>query len=89
MELGGFVIAMTLQGETLYVTKSGDDAVTVQLCLVDISQPESPKLMDSVDTESWFGFGGATMAYMWGCPIIVGDYVYIPGVNYMDIVEVK
>jgi hypothetical protein len=89
VELGGFVIAMTLQGETLYVTKSGDDAVTVQLCLVDISQPESPKLMDSVDTESWFGFGGATMAYMWWCPIIVGDYVYIPGVNYMDIVEVK
>ncbi|HEY98380.1 MAG TPA: hypothetical protein G4O16_09410 [Dehalococcoidia bacterium] len=88
-ELGGFVIAMTLRGDTLYVTKSGNEAVTVQLCLVDVSQPESPRLMDSVDTESMFGFGGASMAYMWWCPLIIGDYIYIPGVNYMDIVEVR
>ncbi len=88
-ELGGFVIAMTLKGDTLYVTKSGNEAVTVQLCLLDVSQPDSPKLMDSVDTESMFGFGGATMAYMWWCPQIIGDYVYIAGINYMDIVEIK
>jgi hypothetical protein len=89
VELGGFVIAMTLEDDTLYVTKSGNEVSTVQMCLVDVSRPDSPKLMDSLDTESMFGFGGATLGYMWICPQVIGDYVYIAGINYMDIVEIK
>lgn len=89
VELGGFVIAMTLEDDNLYVTKSGNEASTLQLCLLDISRPDSPKLIDSVDTESIFGFGGASLAYMWTCPLVIGDYIYIAGHYYMDIVEIK
>jgi hypothetical protein len=89
VELGGFIITMTLEDSYLYVTKSDAETHLLQCCIVDISEPWSPEVLDTMMTESMFGFGGASLAYMWTCPQVIGDYVYIAGINYMDIVEIK
>ena len=89
IDLSGFAIALTLKDNFLYVTKSDAETQKMQMAIVDISEPGKPAIVGSVVTESLFGFGGASMAYMWWCPQIIGDYVYIAGLNYMDIVEVN
>ncbi len=86
---GGFAIALTLEGDYLYVTKSDVDTQLLQLVVVDVSEPDNPKMIDSIATESMFGFGGASLAYMWARPQVIGNYVYIAGVNYMDVIEVS
>ena len=89
IDLGGFAINLTLKDNYLYVTKSDAETQLLQFCIVDVSEPEKPEIMYSVATESIFGFGGASLAYMWARPQVMGDYVYIAGINYMDIVEIK
>jgi hypothetical protein len=86
---GGFAIALSLQNNLLYVTKSDKDSQKLQMSIVDISQPESTRLLDSVMTESVFGFGGASYSYCWIRPRVIGDYVYIAGANYLDIFKTK
>jgi hypothetical protein len=56
---------------------------------VDVSEPSNPKVIDSIETEFMFGFGGATLAYMWAHPQVVKDYIYIAGVNYMDVFRLR
>jgi hypothetical protein len=89
VNIGGFAIALTLQDNLLYMTKSDKESQKLQMCMLDVSQPESPRLLDSVVTESVFGFGGASRAYCWMRPQVVGDYVYIAGVNYMDVIKLR
>jgi hypothetical protein len=89
VDLDGFAIALTLEGDYLYVTKSDAETKMLQLCMVDISNPESPVLLDTVVTTSFFGFGGASYAYCFAHPQVIGDYVYVGGVNFFDIFEVK
>jgi len=88
-DLGGFAIALTLKDDVLYVTKSDTETQVLQLCIVDISNPESPGLLDTVVTESVFGFGGASLAYCWMRPQVIGNYVYVASVNYMDVIEIR
>lgn len=89
VNLGGFAIALTLEDDILYVTKSGKEANKIQLCILDVSQPENPRLMDCVETQTEFGFGGATLACFWTRPQVIGNYVYVAGLNYMDVIEIR
>ena len=88
VDLGGFAIALTLEDDLLYVTKSDAETQLLQLCIVDISNPESPGLLDTIVTESIFGFGGATYGYCWMRPQVIGNYIYVAGLNYMDIMDI-
>jgi hypothetical protein len=89
VELGGFAIALTLKDNLLYLTKSDMANPLLQLCILDVSQPQNPILLDSVDTQSMFGFGGATFAYCFMRPVILGDHVYIAGRDHMDVIEFR
>lgn len=89
VDLGGFAIALTLKDNLLYLTKSDKETTKLQLFILDISQPESPQLLDSMVTKSVFGFGGATYGYCWMRPQVIGSYVYVAGLNYMDIIEIR
>jgi hypothetical protein len=89
IDLDGFAIALTLGGDYLYATKSDAETGMLQLSIVDISDPESPELLDTVMTSSFFGFGGASLCYCFAHPQVIGDYVYVGGVNFFDIFKVK
>jgi hypothetical protein len=89
IDLDGFAIAITLEGDLLYVTKSDAETRMLQLSIVDISNPESPELLDTVVTTSFFGFGGASYAYCFAHPQVIGDYVYVGGVNFFDIYKIR
>jgi hypothetical protein len=86
-DLGGFAIALTLKDNLLYVTKSDKESLKLQISIVDITGPETPRLRDTVMTGSVFGFGGATFSYCFARPRVIGDYVYIAGGNYLDVVK--
>ena len=86
---GGFAIALTLKDNKLYVTKSDAVNQKLQLVVVDVSEPEKPGLIDSTTTDSMFGFGGATLAYMWARPQVIGDCIYVAGINYFDVFKLK
>ncbi len=89
VDLGGFAIALTLEDDVLYVTKSGKETNKIQLCILDVSQPNSPRLMDCVETETVFGFGGGTLACFWTRPQVIDNYVYVASVDYMDVIEIR
>lgn len=89
VDLNGFAIALTLKDDYLYVTKSDVDSQMLQLAIIDITESSNPKLIHSVITESIFGFGGSSYAYCWARPQVIGDYVYVAGINYMDVVKFK
>ena len=89
INLGGFTIALTLEDDILYVTKSGKEANKIQLCIMDVSQPDNPRLMGCVETQTEFGFGGATLACFWTRPQVIGNYVYVASINYMDVIEIR
>ena len=89
INVGGFAIKLEIKDNLLFVTKSDIESHKLQLSLLDISQPECPKLLGSVITESIFGFGGATFAYCFTQPQIIDKYVYVAGINYLDIFEIK
>jgi hypothetical protein len=85
VDVGRFAIAVTQKDDLLYVTKSDPENPLLGLSILDVSQPENPKLLDSIETQSVFGFGGATFGYCWARPQIIGNYVYMAGLTYMDI----
>ena len=89
IDLDGFAIALTLEGDYLCATKSDAETGMLQLSLVDISNPESPELLDTTVTESFFGFGGASLCYCFAHPQVIGDYVYVGGMNFFDIYKIK
>jgi len=86
---GGFAISLALRDNLLYVTQSDKDSQKLQMSIVDISQPENPRQLETVITESVFGFGGASYSYCWIRPQVMGDYVYFAGLNYMDILTIQ
>jgi hypothetical protein len=88
-DLGGFAIALTLKDNLLYVTKSDKETSKLQLDILDVSQPRDPRLLDHIATQSIFGFGGASFAYCWMPPQVIGNYVYLAGLNYMDIIKIR
>jgi len=88
-ETGGFAIALILKDDILYVTKSDSTSRKLQIAIVDISEPEKPELIGSIVTDSDFGFGGATLSYMWARPQIIGDCIYVAGIKYFDIFNLK
>jgi len=88
-DLGGFAIALTLKDDYLYMTKSDVESQKLQLVIMDVSEPGNPKVIDSVATESDFGFGGASFAYCWARPQVTNDYIYIAGINYLDVFKLR
>jgi len=84
---GGFAIALTIEDDYLYVTGSHAEDQKLQLTLVDISEPGNPRVIDSISTESMFAFGGASFAYCWARPQVIGDYIYLAGLNYLDVIK--
>jgi hypothetical protein len=88
-DIGGFAIALTFTDNSLYVTKSDAESQKLQFAVVDISDPNSPEIVGSAATDSMFGFGGASLAYMWARPQIIGDYIYVAGINYFDVFRLK
>jgi len=56
---------------------------------VDVSEPENPRLIDSIMTESDFILGGVTFAYCWVRPQVIGNLIFIPGMRYLDIFELR
>ena len=88
VDIGGFAIMLTLKDNLLYMTKSNVESPTVQMSIIDVAQPESPQVLDSVTTESLFGFGGATLSHCFMRPQVVGDYVYVAGMNYLDVYKI-
>lgn len=89
INLGGFAISLTLNGDLLYVTKSNYEGKKIQLAVLDVSEPENPKLVDSVITESDFILGGVSFAYCWARPQVVDSFIFIPGMRYLDIFELR
>jgi hypothetical protein len=89
VDLGGFTISLTLKGNLLYVTRSDADNPVLYLCIVDVSEPDNPKVIDSIAIGSMFGFGGATLGYMWARPQIIRECIYVAGINYFDIFNLK
>jgi len=89
VDLGGFTISLTLKDNLLYVTRSDADNPVLHLCIVDVSEPDNPRVIDSIATESMFGFGGATLGYMWARPQIIGECIYVAGINYFDVFNLK
>jgi hypothetical protein len=89
VDLNGFTISLTLKDNLLCVTRSDADNPVLHLCIVDISETDNPKVIDSIATESMFGFGGATLGYMWARPQIIGECIYVAGINYFDIFNLK
>ena len=85
----GFAITLTLQDNLLYLSRSDKDSQKLQMSIIDISQPEIPRLLDTVVIESVFGFGGASYSYCWIRSQVMDDYVYIAGANYMDILKIQ
>jgi hypothetical protein len=88
VDIGGFATMLTLKDNMLYLTKSSVESLTVQMSIIDITQPESPQVIDNVITESMFGFGGATLSHCFMRPQVVGDYVYVAGTNYLDVYRI-
>jgi hypothetical protein len=88
VDIGGFAVMLTLKDNLLYMTKSSAEMLKLEMSIIDISQPESPRVLDSVTTESWFGFGGATLSHCFMRPQVVGDYVYVAGMNYLDVYRI-
>jgi hypothetical protein len=89
VDLGGFTISLTLKDNLLYVTRSDADNPVLHLCIVDVSELDNPKVIDSIATESMFGFGGATLGYMWARPRIIGECIYVAGINCFDVFNLK
>jgi hypothetical protein len=89
VDLGGFAISLTLKDNLLYVTRSDADDPVLHLCILDVSEIDNPKVIDSIATGSMFGFGGATLGYMWARPQIIGDCIYVAGINYFDIFNLE
>lgn len=85
LSLGGYAIALTIKDNLLYMTKAANLTSNLTMCIVDISQPQTPKLLDSVQTESPFGFSASSFAR----PQVVDNYVYIAGLHYMDVIETR
>jgi hypothetical protein len=89
INLEGFAISLTLKGDLLYMTKSDYEGKKIQLAVLDISETENPKLVDSVTTESDFILGGVTFAYCWARPQVVDDFIFVSGMRYLDIFELR
>lgn len=89
IDIGGFAITLTLEDDYLYVTKSDVDSQILQLSIIDVSESDNPKVIDSMAPESIFGFGRASFTYCWTRPQVIGEYIYIAGVNYMDVIKIK
>jgi hypothetical protein len=89
INLGGFAISLTLKGDLLYVTKSDYEGKKIQLAVLDVSEPENPRLVDSIMTESDFILGGASFAYCWARPQVVDDFILVSGMRYLDIFELR
>lgn len=87
--LNGFCVSLTLLDNYLFATTADTDTGKLQVCPVDISQPEHPALIDYIPTQSDFVLGGVTFAYCWERPLVTGDYVYIAGRDYIDIIKIK
>jgi hypothetical protein len=88
VDIGGFAIMLALKDDLLYVTKSDAMVQKLEMSVIDVAQPESPQVLDSVTTESLFGFGGATLSHCFMRPQVVGDYVYVAGMNYLDVYKI-
>ncbi len=89
VDTGGFGIKITLKDNLLYMTVSDWETRMMQLCVVDITQPEKPFVLGTALTESGFAFGGAYWGYILIPPQVIGDYVYIPGLKDMDIFKIS
>jgi hypothetical protein len=89
VDLGGFTISLTLKDNLLYVTRSDADNPVLHLCIVDVLELDNQKVIDSIATESMFGFGGATLGYMWARPQIIGECIYVAGINCFDVFNLK
>jgi hypothetical protein len=87
--LGGFAISLAADKELLYVTKSDYESKKIQLSVVDISDPENPGLVDSKMTESDFILGGVTLAFCWMRPQVVDDFIFVSGMRYLDVFELR
>lgn len=86
---GGFAIKASLNGDTLYVTKSDPEQSVLELVVADVSEPLKPVILDTAETESMFAFGGAYLMYMFTRPQVIGEFVYVPGINYFDIFKLN
>lgn len=89
INLGKFAIALTLKDNLLYITESDYESKKIQLGVVDVSEPENPIVIGSTITKSDFVLGGVTFTYCWARPQIAGDFIYVPGMRYLDIFELR
>jgi hypothetical protein len=88
IDISGFAIMMSMENDLLYITSSNATAPTLAMSVIDITHPKNPKIVGSVTTDTFFGFGGATVPHCFMRPQVIGDYVYIAGWNYMDVYRV-
>jgi hypothetical protein len=89
IDLGGFAISLTSNGDLLYVTKSDYEGKKIQLAVLDVLEPENPMIVYSVITESDFVLGGVSFAYCWACPKVIDNFILVPGMRYLDIFELR
>lgn len=87
INLPGFAISLTIENDLLYVSKSDYEATMIELAVIDISEIESPRLIDSTETEADFVFGGISFAYCWIRPQLTGEYILIPGREELEIFQ--
>jgi hypothetical protein len=87
--VGDFAIALSLQGDLLYLTKSDKTDSLLKLRVLDVSEPENPKQIGAADTQSRFGFGGVTFAYCFMRPQVIGEYAYVAGLDHMDVIRIR
>ncbi|MFC1946387.1 hypothetical protein ACFLXY_00550 [Chloroflexota bacterium] len=83
--VGRFAIALNLENNLLYVTRSDYENSKLKLEVLDISEPQHLSRVDSITTESDFISGGITYAYCWSRPLISGHYILVPGMRKIDV----
>ena len=86
VDVGGFAISMTRNVDRLYLTKSDRQIRKLQLCVLDVTDPNSPRVLSSTATESDFVLGGVSFAYCWMRPQVVGNHVFVGGLKGMEVI---
>jgi hypothetical protein len=80
---------MTKNENRLYLSKSDGQSRKLQLCVLDVSDPNSPSVLSSTATESDFVLGGVSFAYCWMRPQVIGNHVIIGGLKGMDVITLQ
>ncbi len=85
VDTGGFTAVLTLDKDYLYVTTANPETYKTSLVVLDVTDPLHPVTVVSATTETDFILGGATLAYCWTPPQVIGGHVYVAGRYYFDV----